>query len=73
MGVLPPGAPEWLLAVGAVLAVVGAGILGIAGPLRAVQALLHAVAGILRSCNEIREEWRKLRSPVESADRPPEP
>jgi len=60
---LPPGVPEWLVAAWVVLATVSALIIAIAGPLRAAEALLKATAGVLHWCNEIRDEWRKLRPP----------
>ncbi len=61
MAFLPPGTPEWLLALCLIPTVVAGVILSLAGPVRATEVLLQAIAGLLRSFNAILEEWRKLR------------
>jgi hypothetical protein len=59
--IFPPGTPEWLLAVCLVATIVAGVFLSLAGPIRAAQVFVHAVAGLLRSCSEVRDEWGKLR------------
>jgi hypothetical protein len=72
MGLLPQ-MPEWLVVVAATATVPATVLLIIVGPIRAAKAVLDAIAGILHSCNDIREEWHKLRSPRRLGDRPPRP
>jgi hypothetical protein len=68
VGLLSSYAPVWLVVACAVLALLTTAIWSLAGPLRAVEALLNAVAGVLRACNRVRVEWRSLRSPAQAAD-----
>jgi squalene cyclase len=58
--IFPAGTPEWLLAVCLVATIVACAFLSLAGPIRAAQTLVHAIAGLLRSCNEVRDEWGRL-------------
>lgn len=57
---VPPGTPEWLLGVYVGAAIITGVFLSLAGPIRAAQVFVHAIAGLLRSCSEVRDEWGKL-------------
>lgn len=56
----PPDTPEWLLAFFLVAAVLASVFLNLAALVRAAQSLAYAVAGLLRGCNAVRDEWSRL-------------